>query len=81
MSYTEIIANVDRLRNGIDPLKKWFTDEELSHIIRVSGGMFERAVTRCFLGIQQKAKSRGLSDEVIAARNNLHRFEVGFLRL
>lgn len=81
--YTEILnpKDVSRLRVGVDPDSVWFTDDELSHIIRVSNGILDKAVVRCFLGIQQKARAKQPADTVgaITARNNLNRFEAGFL--
>lgn len=73
------VHDIKRLREGIDPQKRWFTDEELKGILAVCSGMVDRAVVKCLLGIEKKAKDKGMADAVVESRNLLRRFEAGLL--
>jgi hypothetical protein len=86
--YTETLNpqsknDISRLRNGVDPKSVWFTDEELTHIIRVSGCILDKAVVRCFLGIQQKCRQKNPRDKdnLLKAKTQLNYFESGFLKV
>ena len=81
-SYAEIIhtRDVRRLREFIDPTKKWFPDDEqLSKILRTVSGRLNQAVIKCTFGIEQQAKARKNSEAVIEIRNFRRRFEAGLI--
>lgn len=82
-SYNEIMHTKDirRLREGIDPLERWFTDNELSNILKISGGRINQAVIKCTFGIEQRAKKMGMSNAVIEIRNFRRRFEAGLIKI
>ena len=75
------VHDIKRLREGIDPLERWFTDEELRNILAICSGMVDRAVVKCLLGIEKKAKERKNSDAVVESRNILRRFEAGLFKV
>jgi hypothetical protein len=86
--YTETLnpqskSDVARLRKGVDPNSVWFTDEELAHIIRVAGCILDKAVVRCFLGIQQKCRQKNPVDKenLLKTKNQLNYFEAGFIKV
>jgi hypothetical protein len=72
-------SSIVRVRTAVDPDYIWFTDEELKHIMMVSGCELTRTIVRCFLGIQQRARIKNDTKAVAWARNQLTRYEVGFL--
>jgi hypothetical protein len=73
------LQDLGRLREKIDPDSKWYTDEELKKILALSAFQLNMTVSRCFLGIQQRARVKSDGATVIWARNQLNRFEAGFL--
>jgi hypothetical protein len=81
--YTEIVSihDIARLREFVDKDKKYFKDEDLTKILATCSGMLDRAVVKCFLGIEQKAKELGNTDDKINARTALRRFEAGLIQV
>ena len=81
--YSEIVSihDVGRLRKLIDPDSKHFTDEQFSKILETCSGMIDRAVVKCFLGIEHKAKVNNDSNTVLWARTQLGRFEAGLIQV
>lgn len=81
--YTEIVSihAISRLRELVDKDKKYFKDEELTKILSVCSGMLDRAVVKCFLGIEQKAKEAGNVEDKLNARQTLRRFEAGLIQV
>ena len=73
------LQDVGRLREKVDPDKKWYTDRELDQILALSAFQLDKTVIRCFIGIQQRARAKGDGASVIWARNQINRFEAGVL--
>jgi hypothetical protein len=71
-------SNIKRVRENIDPDSIWFSDEELRRIVEISGCQLNKIIVRCYLGIEQKARTKGDMASVRDARNQLSRYEVGF---
>lgn len=80
--YTEIVGikDIERLRKVVDEECKYFKDEDLTKILSVCSGMLDRAVVKCFLGMEQKAKEAKDGNEVNRIRILLHRFEAGLIQ-
>jgi hypothetical protein len=81
--YTEIVSihDISRLRELVDKDCKYFKDEDLTKILATCSGMLDRAVVKCFLGIEQKAKDAGDVEDKINARTTLRRFEAGLIQV
>ena len=75
------LNDISRLRKSVDPDGKWLSDEELRKILAISGCEINRAVTRCFIGIQQKARIKNDMDGVRWARIQQNRFDAGVLQI
>ncbi len=75
------IGDIPRLRIGIDPERIWFTDDEFKRVIAICGGDLYRIVTRCFLGIQQKARAKKNNEKVNWARSQMRRYDAGFITI
>jgi hypothetical protein len=82
--YTEIVSapnGVERLRKVIDPKSEHFTDENFIHILTTCSFMLDRAVVKCFLGLQEKARKEKKPELNLWARNMCNRFEAGILEV
>jgi hypothetical protein len=81
--YTEIVSIHDtaRLRELVDPSSIYFSNNDLSKIIANCSGMLDRAVVKCLLGVEQKAKEGRNGKEVLRARTLLNRFEAGLIEV
>jgi hypothetical protein len=73
------LQDIPRLREKIDPDNKWYTDDELKKILALSAFQLNMTVSRCFLGIQQRARVQSDGQSIVWARNQLNRFEAGVL--
>ena len=81
--YSEIVSihEIGRLREAVDPDKKYFTDNDLTKILATCSGMIDRAYVKCLLGVEQKARDLGNTEDKLNARILLGRFEAGLIQI
>lgn len=81
--YSEIVTKTDgvkRLKEFIDPNGEYFKEEEFLNVLVVCSFMIDRAVVKCLLSLQQRAKDKKDFDKVLWARKILSRVEAGVVR-
>jgi hypothetical protein len=81
--YTEYIGLKDtqRVKEFVDPEGIYLSDEDIMKTITICGGLLDRVIVKCLLGIEQKAKERKLSADVDRVRILRGRFEAGIVQV